>query len=348
MSVYHIQSLKDLDRLLTTYKDATLAINFYTEWSAQSKIISKEFECLSRNPVCDPLVFAHCHTEIHSDISQRYNVDKVPTLLFIKKGKVVDRLDGFEPKYLQKKLLHHGAKQYQCTYHLNVSPSDLCTRMNTLLNCTEMILFVKCFYSAISWEFYALLDSMCVPYEVFNVSYDMAVSFGAESPALSDRREFPLFFRTMAPAASHIPATIAFLSYHNWKAVIALSQNLDLYSLARVYLLSAGFSLAFGSMFTKTYRVHRIFLRTASGIVKNKLLQDTQLICVICVLLLIDGLIVTVWLSVDPMQRQLRNLTREISSTDRSVVYQPQVEVCGSQFTSCSMRFIANCQAIIY
>ncbi|KAI5753319.1 hypothetical protein M8J77_025832 [Diaphorina citri] len=103
---------------------------------------------------------------------------------------------------------------------------------------------------------------------------------------------------------------------------------------ARVYLLSAGFSLAFGSMFTKTYRVHRIFLRTASGIVKNKLLQDTQLICVICVLLLIDGLIVTVWLSVDPMQRQLRNLTREISSTDRSVVYQPQVEVCGSQFTS--------------
>ena len=28
---------------------------------------------------------------------------------------------------------------------------------------------------------------------------------------------------------------------------------------ARVYLLSAGFSLAFGSMFTKTYRVHRIF-----------------------------------------------------------------------------------------
>ncbi|KAI5710095.1 hypothetical protein M8J75_005602 [Diaphorina citri] len=47
--------------------------------------------------------------------------------------------------------------------------------MNTLLNCTEMILFVKCFYSAISWEFYALLDSMCVPYEVFNVSYDMAV-----------------------------------------------------------------------------------------------------------------------------------------------------------------------------
>ncbi|XP_046663781.1 gamma-aminobutyric acid type B receptor subunit 2 isoform X2 [Homalodisca vitripennis] len=102
---------------------------------------------------------------------------------------------------------------------------------------------------------------------------------------------------------------------------------------ARVYLLSAGFSLAFGSMFTKTYRVHRIFTRSASGVVKNKLLQDTQLISLICVLLVIDGLIVTLWVAVDPMQRQLRNLTLEISSTDRSVVYQPQVEVCGSQFT---------------
>ncbi|KAJ9598422.1 hypothetical protein L9F63_010897, partial [Diploptera punctata] len=93
---------------------------------------------------------------------------------------------------------------------------------------------------------------------------------------------------------------------------------------ARVYLLSAGFSLAFGSMFTKTYRVHHIFTRSHSGVVKNKLLQDTQLISLICVLLLIDGLIVTLWVVIDPIQRQLQNLTLEISTSDRSVVYQPQ------------------------
>ncbi|XP_031781805.1 gamma-aminobutyric acid type B receptor subunit 2 isoform X3 [Nasonia vitripennis] len=103
---------------------------------------------------------------------------------------------------------------------------------------------------------------------------------------------------------------------------------------ARVYLLSAGFSLAFGSMFTKTYRVHRIFTRSRSGVVKNKLLQDTQLISLICVLLLIDGLVVTLWVTLDPMQRHLRNLTLEISPQDRAVVYQPQVEVCRSQHTN--------------
>ncbi|XP_020287722.1 gamma-aminobutyric acid type B receptor subunit 1 isoform X2 [Pseudomyrmex gracilis] len=103
---------------------------------------------------------------------------------------------------------------------------------------------------------------------------------------------------------------------------------------ARVYLLSAGFSLAFGSMFTKTYRVHRIFTRSRSGVVKNKLLQDTPLIFLICMLLVIDVIVVTLWVILDPMQRHLQNLTLEISPQDRGVVYQPQVEVCRSQHTN--------------
>ncbi|XP_025992091.2 uncharacterized protein LOC105207541 isoform X2 [Solenopsis invicta] len=103
---------------------------------------------------------------------------------------------------------------------------------------------------------------------------------------------------------------------------------------ARVYLLSAGFSLAFGSMFTKTYRVHRLFTRSRSGVVKNKLLQDTQLIFLICMLLVIDVVVGTLWVILDPMQRHLQNLTLEISPQDRGVVYQPQVEVCRSQHTN--------------
>lgn len=95
---------------------------------------------------------------------------------------------------------------------------------------------------------------------------------------------------------------------------------------ARVYLLSSGFSLAFGSMFAKTYRVHRIFTHSGGGVCKDKMLRDTQLISLVCALLLLDGLVVTLWVIADPMERHLSNLTLEISSTDRSVVYQPQVK----------------------
>ncbi|ROT79401.1 putative gamma-aminobutyric acid type B receptor subunit 2 [Penaeus vannamei] len=91
---------------------------------------------------------------------------------------------------------------------------------------------------------------------------------------------------------------------------------------ARAYLLSAGFSLAFGSMFTKTYRVHQIFTRSNSaGVVKNKLLKDKQLIGVIMVLLVVDIIIVSAWMGVDPMTRHLHNLTLE---EHREVVFQPQ------------------------
>ncbi|XP_055386292.1 uncharacterized protein LOC129615216 [Condylostylus longicornis] len=109
---------------------------------------------------------------------------------------------------------------------------------------------------------------------------------------------------------------------------------------ARVYLLSAGFSLAFGSMFAKTYRVHRIFTRSGSGVCKDKMLQDTQLISLVCALLILDGLVVTLWIVMDPIERHLNNLTLEISSTDRSVVYQPQVEVCRSQHTQGWLGFL--------
>lgn len=103
-----------------------------------------------------------------------------------------------------------------------------------------------------------------------------------------------------------------------------------------MYLLSAGFSLAFGSMFAKTYRVHRIFTRTGS-VFKDKMLQDIQLILLVCGLLLVDALLVTLWVVADPMERHLHNLTLEISAIDRSVVYQPQVGPRVSLVSTCKL-----------
>lgn len=78
-------------------------------------------------------------------------------------------------------------------------------------------------------------------------------------------------------------------------------------------------------MFAKTYRVHRIFTRSGSSVCKDKMLRDTQLISLVLALLLLDGLVVVTWVIADPMERHLNNLTLEISLSDRSVVYQPQV-----------------------
>lgn len=70
---------------------------------------------------------------------------------------------------------------------------------------------------------------------------------------------------------------------------------------------------------------YKFLFSNRSGVCKTKLLQDTPLISLVCALLVIDGMIVTLWTMLDPMERHLKNLTIEISATDRSVVYQPQV-----------------------
>ncbi|CAG9129165.1 unnamed protein product [Plutella xylostella] len=67
---------------------------------------------------------------------------------------------------------------------------------------------------------------------------------------------------------------------------------------------------------------------------QNQAAAGHSLISLVCALLIIDGLIVTLWATTDPMERQLKNLTVEMSPDDRSVVYQPQIEVCKSQNTT--------------
>ncbi|XP_053692625.1 gamma-aminobutyric acid type B receptor subunit 2 [Sabethes cyaneus] len=101
--------------------------------------------------------------------------------------------------------------------------------------------------------------------------------------------------------------------------------------MARIYFLSAGFSLAFGAMFAKTFRVYRLFTLSAGGLCRDKILRDTQLISLIGVLLLLDACVVSFWMTADPMERYLHNLTLENSATDRSLVYLPQVELCRSR-----------------
>lgn len=60
----------------------------------------------------------------------------------------------------------------------------------------------------------------------------LQVSFGSTSPALSDRREFPLFYRTVAPDSSHNVARIAFIRRFGWDTVTTFSQNEEIHSLA--------------------------------------------------------------------------------------------------------------------
>lgn len=83
---------------------------------------------------------------------------------------------------------------------------------------------------------------------------------------------------------------------------------------ARAWLLMAGFSLAFGAMFSKTWRVHSIFTDVK---LNKKVIKDYQLFMVVGILLTIDIIIMLTWQFADPFYRdtkQIEPVVRRISN----------------------------------
>lgn len=74
---------------------------------------------------------------------------------------------------------------------------------------------------------------------------------------------------------------------------------------ARAWLLMAGFSLAFGAMFSKTWRVHSIFTDVK---LNKKVIKDYQLFMVVGILLAIDIVIMLTWQFADPFYRDTKQI----------------------------------------
>lgn len=73
----------------------------------------------------------------------------------------------------------------------------------------------------------------------------------------------------------------------------------------------AGFSLAFGAMFSKTWRVHSIFTDVK---LNKKVIKDYQLFMVVGILLAIDIVIMLTWQFADPFYRDTKQIEPVVSS----------------------------------
>ncbi|XP_038051812.1 gamma-aminobutyric acid type B receptor subunit 1-like [Patiria miniata] len=97
---------------------------------------------------------------------------------------------------------------------------------------------------------------------------------------------------------------------------------------AKTWCLSIGFSLAFGSMFSKTWRVHKIFTnKTAAKMV----LKDSRLFCFVTTLVLLDVLILVLWETLDPLVATERFGTKVIDDENDDIVYTPIRMMCESR-----------------
>ncbi|KAL4219318.1 Gamma-aminobutyric acid type B receptor subunit 1 [Mactra antiquata] len=109
----------------------------------------------------------------------------------------------------------------------------------------------------------------------------------------------------------------------------------DLYPLVcqlRAWILSLGFSLGYGGMFSKIWTVHRL---TTSGQKDNKNVKNCELYAVLLAVVGLDLIILSTWQIIDPMYRALEMFDLEPApSTDQDIMFVPYLEHCQSHNNS--------------
>ncbi|XP_013406570.1 gamma-aminobutyric acid type B receptor subunit 1-like [Lingula anatina] len=97
---------------------------------------------------------------------------------------------------------------------------------------------------------------------------------------------------------------------------------------ARLWLLSIGFLLGYGSMFSKISAVHRW---TTRGKKEGELMKEWELHIVLIVILVLDLAALTVWQVLDPLYRELEDFPQEDPpDIHKDVKILPQLEHCES------------------
>ncbi|XP_056642888.1 gamma-aminobutyric acid type B receptor subunit 1 isoform X1 [Diorhabda sublineata] len=102
---------------------------------------------------------------------------------------------------------------------------------------------------------------------------------------------------------------------------------------SRAWFLSTGFTLSFGAMFSKVWRVHRFTTKAKSDPkVRMKKVQPWKLYSMVSGLLTIDFIIMISWQLLDPLQRRIEIFPLEppVSALDDAQI-RPELEHCESQ-----------------
>lgn len=100
---------------------------------------------------------------------------------------------------------------------------------------------------------------------------------------------------------------------------------------ARLWLLGLGFSLGYGSMFTKIWWVHTVFTKKEEKKEWRKTLEPWKLYATVGLLVGMDVLTLAIWQIVDPLHRTIETFAKEEPKEDIDVSILPKLEHCSSK-----------------
>lgn len=107
MAVEHITP----DNFESEVKNSSMPVllDFWAPWCGPCQMMGPVFEELSSDYE-GKLKFAKLNTEEHPDLAGQFGIQGIPSLLFLKDGKEVNRIVGFAPKDMLKSKIDEALK----------------------------------------------------------------------------------------------------------------------------------------------------------------------------------------------------------------------------------------------
>uniref|UniRef100_A0A182PS52 Uncharacterized protein n=1 Tax=Anopheles epiroticus TaxID=199890 RepID=A0A182PS52_9DIPT len=182
MSITKVTSEDQYKQLIGATKVSVVL--FSAEWAEQCKQISDVMTELAKQAEFKSLQFLDVPAEDLSELSMRHQIDSVPTVLFLRAGTAVDRIDGVDVGLLTQK-----AKKYA---GMPTTPSaggdgtgNLEERLKGLINRSKVMIFMKgdrntprCGFSK---QLIAIVNDTGVEYDTFDILTDEAVRQGLKT-----------------------------------------------------------------------------------------------------------------------------------------------------------------------
>jgi len=87
-----------------TIKKGSVVVDFWAEWCGPCKMMAPHFEAAAAES-SGSVVFGKVNVDNEYELSERFDVMSIPTLIFFKDGEIVDQIAGALTKeMLQKKV----------------------------------------------------------------------------------------------------------------------------------------------------------------------------------------------------------------------------------------------------
>uniref|UniRef100_A0A0K8TPJ4 Thioredoxin n=1 Tax=Tabanus bromius TaxID=304241 RepID=A0A0K8TPJ4_TABBR len=99
--VYVVKNKADFDAQLTAAADKVVVVDFFATWCGPCKVIAPKLEEFAATYV-DKIVVLKVDVDECEELASEYDISSMPTFIFIKNSKVVEKFSGANADKLEK------------------------------------------------------------------------------------------------------------------------------------------------------------------------------------------------------------------------------------------------------